>query len=62
MQDILPDNNYKIVGGNVCENESGDLKFEVGDNMDKRGKGEHPRSVFSGYRKCCMNVAHCEDS
>ena len=33
-----------------------------GGNMDKRGKGEHPRSVFSGYRKCCMNVAHCEDS
>lgn len=23
---------------------------------------EHPRSVFSGYRKCCMNVAHCGET
>ena len=90
--DILPDNyNYKILGSNVGESESGDLKFNIevrvnaatetevktflsdfntsagctfnskSGRTDKRGKGEHPRSVFSGYRKCCMNVAHCED-
>ena len=42
MQDILPDQyNYKIVGGNVCENESGDLKFEVGVNATTESEVKH---------------------
>ena len=41
MQDILPDNNYKIVGGNVCENESGDLKFEVVVNATTESEVKH---------------------